>query len=309
LSIASKIKSEIIGGKITCGAAFLSGVIRGAGSLSVGAGGTGLVIRTTSKELAEKTADAITALAGRPTVAEAESDAALNKIAYEISLSGSEAKALLRKTGIISGEGINDFIPEEVISTEARKKAYLKGLFAAAGLLAVSDEGLEGRSKGYLLEFPLASEKVAEGVKKLLSSFGIPAKTRYRKNEYSVYLKDSEKIGDLITVLGASESYFELQDILVSRNLKNATNRKSNFEIANIDRSVSAAARQTEAILKIKNTAGLEKLDPLLKELAEARLNNPSGTSADLIKVLSDRPTKSGFNHRMRRLIEIGGKQ
>lgn len=313
MSIALQIKNEIILAKIAkpcCKKAFLSGVIRGAGSLTIESKGLGLIIQHPSKELIDKCVTLIRSIARKsPAEMQKDTDRPLgNRLVYELYLNGTDSKALLIETGITSGPlQINDNIPPALIASECCKKSYIKGLFAASGILSIAEEKGAGasRTKGYSLEITLSNESIAKNVLSLLDGFGIEGKLREKKGEYIVYLKDSEKIGDFCAVAGANEGYFALQEIILSRMVRNTVNRQYNCELANIDRALAAAARQLEAIRLIEETDGLRSLDEPLRLTAEARINNPSGSVNDIIAALPDPPTKSGLNHRMRRLIEI----
>ena len=75
-----------------------------------------------------------------------------------------------------------------------------------------------------------------------------------------------------------------------------------NAPVANLQKAVDAAGRQL-AEIKILAAAGLEKLPPKLRAAAEARLENPEASLAELAEMLGI--TKSGMSHRMRKLGEL----
>ena len=50
---------------------------------------------------------------------------------------------------------------------------------------------------------------------------------------------------------------------------------------------------------------GLESLAPTLRQAAEARLNDPDASIAELGKQMDPPVGKSGMNHRLRKLSEI----
>ena len=68
---------------------------------------------------------------------------------------------------------------------------------------------------------------------------------------------------------------------------------------------VNASMKQLEAIDKIENTIGLSALPPDLEEVAILRLANPEESLTDLLKLSTLNLTKSGLNHRLRKLISI----
>ncbi|MFA5449444.1 MAG: DNA-binding protein WhiA, partial [Clostridia bacterium] len=194
-----------------------------------------------------------------------------------------------------------------LIANDCCKRAYIKGLYSATGNLSVAENGKKGAT-GYYLEFSLASQNIANETVEILKSGGVEAKTREKKGAYYIYIKDSEKISDFCAFIGANKGYFALQEVILSRLVSNTANRQFNCEIANIDRTISAATKQTEAILYIKEHAGLESLPETLRITAEARLNHPSASVKELGTLLDTPASKSGISHRMRKIIEIATK-
>ena len=89
------------------------------------------------------------------------------------------------------------------------------------------------------------------------------------------------------------------------KDIRNNVNRKLNFENANLDKTVDASAKQISAILHIKKKVGLSYLSDDLKELAEIRVENPDMSLRELGENLSTPITRSGVNHRLKRICEI----
>ena len=125
-----------------------------------------------------------------------------------------------------------------------------------------------------------------------------------RAGSWGVYLKDSGQIEDLLTYMGAAGASMELMQVKMYKEAKNNINRKSNFETANMDKTYSASARQTAAIAAINDSRGLDSLPENLRELARLRLDNPEMTLRELSGRLG--VSRSGVNHRLQRLLEIG---
>jgi hypothetical protein len=66
--------------------------------------------------------------------------------------------------------------------------------------------------------------------------------------------------------------------------------------------------KQIENIEYIKNTVGLSKLSPGLREIAELRLNYRDSSLKELGEMLSPPLGKSGINHRLRKIEEIANQ-
>lgn len=79
-------------------------------------------------------------------------------------------------------------------------------------------------------------------------------------------------------------------------------NRQVNCETANINKTVSAAVKQMEDIIYIRDKAGLDSLPDNLREIAELRLARPEATLKELGEALDPPVGKSGVNHRLRKL-------
>ena len=123
-----------------------------------------------------------------------------------------------------------------------------------------------------------------------------------------VYFKESESIEDCLTLMGATSAALELMGVKMVKDIRNNINRVTNCESANIDKTVAAAAVQSEALRKIERTVGLDALPEELREIAYLRLENPELSLRELGEAL-DRPlTRSGVNHRLRRILEFAEK-
>lgn len=61
-----------------------------------------------------------------------------------------------------------------------------------------------------------------------------------------------------------------------------------NCETANLNKTVSAAVFQIQAIEKIKKQGRFKKLPQNLQEIAELRIKNPDSTLTELGKMLSE---------------------
>ena len=123
---------------------------------------------------------------------------------------------------ILKSLGINGKVPEEFIwSDEDLIRAYLRGLFLVSA--SVNDP----KKSRYHLEFNLNNLEFAKFVQKLLNTFNLNSKVLHRDNRYMVYIKEAEKIGDLLRIIGATKAVLYYEDIRIYRDHKNMTNRLS----------------------------------------------------------------------------------
>lgn len=225
---------------------------------------------------------------------------------YELIIdAGMNADQILRETGILLvREGCNyisDGIYSDLIKTKCCKRAYLRGVFLGAG--TISDP-----EKGYHLEIVCNSEVLSNDVKKLVNSFGLRSKIVVRKKSYVVYIKEAEQIIDLLNILGAHGQLLDFENIRIVKEMRNKTNRISNCDSANLDKTINASAKQMESIRLIEETRGLASLPDKLQEAARLRLENPESSLMELAEMLDPPIGKSGINHRFKKIDEIADK-
>ena len=89
------------------------------------------------------------------------------------------------------------------------------------------------------------------------------------------------------------------------RDIRNNVNRQVNCETANLNKTISAAVLQIEAINFLKKMKKYEELPDSLIEIAELRLEYPEMSLKDLGTQLENPIGKSGVNHRLKKIIEI----
>lgn len=91
--------------------------------------------------------------------------------------------------------------------------------------------------------------------------------------------------------------------------MRNSVNRLVNCETANLNKTIGAALRQVENIRYIDRTVGLQILPGKLREIAELRVNYQDVTLKELGEMVSGgNISKSGINHRLRKIDEIADK-
>ena len=178
------------------------------------------------------------------------------------------------------------------------RRAYLRGAFLAAG--SVNDP-----QKSYHFEIVAQEAEEAELLCKLFQSFSIEARITKRKNSEVVYIKDGESIVDSLNVMQAPVALMAFENVRILKDMKNNVNRRVNFEAANIGKTVSAAVRQRKSIELAKKLPEFEELPESVKEAARLRLEFPDLSLKELGEMCEPKVGKSGFNHRLRRIIEL----
>ena len=222
-------------------------------------------------------------------------------VRYRLALTEEDSLTLLNALNLLDENaflGIRREPPEDTVSGEAERKAFVRGAFLATGWVNNPD-------KAYHLEFALPDEGHAQGLMRLLADMGFHCGMAERKSQWVVYLKDAESVGRLLAVMGAFGAYMEVENARIMKQVRGGVNRQMNCDDSNTDKTVRAAARQLADIEFLQATGALEKLPRPLREIAEARYNNPDANLTELGQLLDPPIGKSGVNNRLRRLSAI----
>lgn len=267
--------------------------------MKLGRGGLSVEYITELRQTAELTSKLVAELYPRLEISSSmKEQEGLKSKNYVVEVRGEGCKKLLVDFGCLpeDEEFEQGSIPFRFAESERLEKAFLRGAFLGAG--SMSDPG-----KGYHLEIVCRHERFAQSICAMLTGFGINAKTSVRKNSFIVYMKDGESISDMLCLAGAVDKMLGFENIRVMRFMANDVNRRSNFDMANIEKTARASAQQLIDITLIADSRGLDSLPQALRQTAEARLNNPEATLGELAQELDI--GKSGANHRLAKLAAI----
>lgn len=293
-----------------CALAQLSAIFAAGSTLSITREGISAILRSESREFLDYTADMLQHLLGvNCLICTAQSNFSKpNKQIYELHTPSSGTRELLGQLGVMffDGDGYTQIAhrPDKyIIEQNCCKVSYLRGLFLACGSITVPLDN--SKNTGYHMHMLFQSESMAREASQLLAAFDILPKMTRRHSDYSVYIKEVQMISDFLVLTGASAMSLKLQTITVERDVKNNTNRQTNCIIANLDKTVDAAIRQIEAINLIEQTIGLERLPERLRKIAKLRQEYPDVSLEQIALLSGENLTKSGINHRMRKIISI----
>ncbi len=313
MSFAKESKLQIIEKDIDdadCAQAFLSGLLHANGSINKNSEGLRIDIVTDFKEIFDFLNRMIVRLYGENLTLEISDDYIINKtVYYRIKFPISISTRLLQDCGLMtqSEEMAFSEVDCNIIPDEMTKRAFVCGAYigCATSSIRLSDLGSQTPTTGYHVEFSSHNRQFLECIQKILTEFEINCKIVARKKLFVLYLKDSEAIKDLLALVGADQSVLELSDEMAKRDLRNTVNRQVNCINANINKTVEASMKQIQAINFINKKIGLESLPEDLQEVAVLRLANPQESMDELLKLSTIKLTKSGLNHRFRRILKI----
>ena len=155
--------------------------------------------------------------------------------------------------------------------------------------------------------FALMAE-LARTLEKLLEKSELPFHSYMRKGVEVVYFKDAQQVSDMLALMGAGSSVLEMENIRIRKQLRAAATRAANCDEHNSEKMLDAGQQQAEAIRRISLAEGLFTLPKALREMARLRVENPDLSLQELGEMADPPLSKSGVNHRLRRLMEIADR-
>ena len=229
---------------------------------------------------------------------------------YELRFDVKNFQQLLLDVGVIDfsdGLSFNFEVNKSIILEDTPRRAFIKGVYIGCSTSSIkfSEGAHKTEATGYHLEFVSKNHDFLLELSSILAGYNILGKICERKGDFVYYLKDVNAIMDLLALIGANDSVLKLSNELVTRELRNNVNRQVNCINANINKTVEASLKQVEAINTIISTIGLESLPEDLQEVAMLRLANQEESLEELLKLSTIKLTRSGLNHRFRKIIKI----
>ncbi len=274
-----------------CKRAHLAGIAGFCGAAVVEDGSEAFRMRTESKAIAER----VCALLFELLKVSASVQKA-GKI-YNITVTKG-VDLLMQELGYKQGAIIKFSANPFVVHEDCCKTTFLAGAFLGGGYVKTPENG-------YHFEIKTHYRDLSNDLTDIIESLGFEPKTVMRKSEYVVYLKQSDAICDLLATMGATDAMLELCNVKIYKDVCNNITRKVNCDTANINKTAEAAAQQLLAIKKIQKKQGLSALPENLESIARLRLENPEATLTELGAWLTPPISKSGVNHRLKKIIQI----
>ena len=291
MSFSSDIKSELAvlaNANACCDAAQIYGMLEFGHAFSA----REVSLQTENADVARRYTALIESVCGvKSTLLESDKPAL-----HTVTARGEDSKRVLARFGHANEIAVR--LNRANLDCEECATAYLRGAFLVCG--AITNPQVD-----YHLEFSVPYYNLSHDLMTLMGEMGLLAKCVKRKGDYVVYFKESEQIEDCLTMMGAVSASLELMNVKMIKDIRNNANRVANCESANIDKTVAAALVQAEAVRRIESTVGFDSLPEELRELCRLRLANPDYSLRELGECLEPPISRSGVNHRFRRIMEI----
>ncbi|MER2262441.1 MAG: DNA-binding protein WhiA [Psychrobacillus sp.] len=303
MSFASETKKEMTQeeSEPCCAKAELSALIRMNGALSFSNKMLSLDVQTENAAIARRLYTLIKTLYQLNVEVLVRKKMRLKKNNVYICRVREGSKRLLEDLMILKeGFQFEHSISQELVKKNCCKRAYLRGAFLAGGSVNNPE------TSSYHLEIYSLYKTHSDALVDLMNFYELNAKTIERKKGFVAYLKEAEKISDFLSIAGAHRALLKFEDVRIIRDMRNSVNRLVNCETANLNKTISAAIRQVDNIRFIDNAIGLDQLPEKLREIARLRVEYQDVTLKELGDMVSTGTvSKSGVNHRLRKLDEI----
>ncbi|MDD4081346.1 MAG: DNA-binding protein WhiA [Eubacteriales bacterium] len=307
MSFTQEVKAELVAipqGKQCCARAELAALTRGASYLAVSGGsGFSLRYRTENPAVLRRILvllKASGAIEDKPRLLVQRRFG--TRRLYVLALSHPDSRRALKDQGMLEKDeqGEEVFRPpsRQVTRRACCRRAYVRGAFLASGFIA-------DPRRRYHAEWVLPDEAQARHLQRVLGHLGLMGRVSQRRGQGVLYLKEGDELSELLKLMDASRAVLAFENQRAEKSLKADATRAFNCDQGNLGRQLKAAGGQTAAIEKISLARGLSSLPRNLEALARLRLAKPEATIEELGQMLSPPLSKSGVQHRMRRLMQL----
>lgn len=207
------------------------------------------------------------------------------------------ATDVARDVGLVGPDGRpQPPLPDAVVGQRSGRTAYVRGAILAAG--SVSAPGRAAH-----LEIVAGSRLLAQRLADLVARVSDHRAGVARGSRgWRAVVKSGDGIGALLGGLGASQAYLAWEEHRLRRQLRAHATRLANADAANLRRAVAAAAEQVRAVERTIALVGWAEVPDDLREVALARLANPSASLGEIGELCDPPVGKSSVMRRLRRL-------
>ena len=260
--------------KACCRDAFLSGLIRGAGTLEVRGGGELAVVVELGDPAAVRAAFGLLRERGAEceilSFREHRFDRSSRLL---LNIHGDRGLQTLHEIGVLSAAlAPVDEPPRRLLGRACCRASYLRGAFVAGGSVAGAPPPRAPRAARRRRWRAPGCWPRSPG------RDGLELRAMPRRNHAIAYTKRRETVRDLLAAMGAHDAVLSLDEAEVVSRTREQANRLTNCDRANLGRASAAAHRQRQAIERLD----VDSLPPDLRQAAELRLRYPDGSLAEL---------------------------
>lgn len=305
-SFSAQVKSELAQLKIAgrcCRRAELAALLRTVGSLVLG-GDRRLQIVTEHSGTARRfylLGKSLYGWRGRILTRQRQRLKKNRVFMVEVPLDDAALDGLCRLGLVDAGGSPRRAVDSRFLDSRCCRRAYLRGCFLGSGSVLSPD-------RGYHLSLTLSDDNQVKLVRDLLGFFGMAAMSGHHRGAPILYLKEGQAVAMFLQVVGAHQSLLRLEGQRILRDIKNQANRKVNAETANLDKTIRAGLRQSEAVARLDRAELLGDLPGSYRQLARLRMERPDLSLRELGELIVPPISKSAVSYRMKRMESMAEK-
>jgi DNA-binding protein WhiA len=186
-------------------------------------------------------------------------------------------------------------VPRRLTRNDCCVASALRGAFLGGGYVSEPYGPAD-------MEISFSSREASLGFDELFRRRSLEPGNRARRNQWVLYLKKRQDISTFLAVVGAHSAHLAWESQTILNETKNSVNRLVNCDAANARRLAEASLRQREMVATLRSLGILAVVDRPLRELAEARVQNPQASLSELGRLLEPPVSKAVVQGRLRRL-------
>ena len=209
-----------------------------------------------------------------------------------------DAQSISRLFELFGGDENIHKVNPHLFACSRCARAYIRGAFLAAGYVNSPEHS-------YHLEISTPNADLAVDTAVLLSEkIGMP-KISARKSSQIIYFRESAMVEDFLTLIGATKASLDIMNEKNMREMRNQANRQSNFEVANLGKTLGVAMAQKEAIDELIKYGKLEEMTPQMQELARLRAANCEISQKELGEMMNPPISKSQISKLLSKIMKF----
>ncbi len=283
MSFSSETKTKLAEkapGKLCCAHAMLAGMFR----FSVFQGDSCHFV-TESEEVAEAYARLFS------EIANVKVSVAMVGKTYKTTLEGEDLRIV---SDIVKahGDGLRD-----IFLCPKCDDHFFRGAFLVAGFVYPP--------RTPRLELTTASGDLAcDTATTLTQHFRMP-KLSVRRGNQVLYFHDADSVHYFLSYIGAKKEAFEVINAKMLREKTNEVNRKQNFDMANLTKTVTTAGIYIDAIEALMASGDFDRLPPELRVTAKNRIENDTLSLSELGEMENPPISKSQVSKRLQKILRF----
>lgn len=173
--------------------------------------------------------------------------------------------------------------------------AFFRGAFLAAGFVNPPE-------KSWRIELSTPDADLACNTATALTMHFRMPKLSVRRGNQIIYYRDAESIEYFLSYIGANKAAFAIINAQMLKEKKNEINRKTNCDVANLNKTVTASGIYVEAIQALMESGDFDKLPAELKATAKLRIENDTLSLSELSSIAEPPVSKSQISKRLQKI-------